>query len=130
MWNLVFLALLLEELGHEVVNLGVCVPAEMLVEQCLRHRPDLVALGTVNGHGRQDGVHAVRRLRSVPALADMPAVIGGKLGIAGDEGGAGALPLLAAGFDAVFEGDRAVAEFRAFLDVLSTVPTAAAVATG
>ncbi|BAU88404.1 methylaspartate mutase [Streptomyces laurentii] len=38
-WNLVFLQLLLEDLGHEVTNIGACVPDELLIAECRRHRP-------------------------------------------------------------------------------------------
>jgi hypothetical protein len=40
-WNLVFLQKYIAEAGHEVVNLGPCVPESLLVDTCLRLRPDL-----------------------------------------------------------------------------------------
>ncbi|MFI6039786.1 cobalamin B12-binding domain-containing protein [Streptomyces sp. NPDC051315] len=113
-WNLVFLQLLLEELGHRVANLGACVPDELLVQQCRRHRPDLVVISSVNGHGANDGRRVVRELRGHPETAAIPVVIGGKLGI----GGAGSTEhagLLEAGFDAVFEDGTGLASFGSFL---------------
>ncbi|WP_394816558.1 cobalamin B12-binding domain-containing protein [Streptomyces lancefieldiae] len=113
-WNLVFLQLLLEELGHRVANLGACVPDELLVQQCRRHRPDLVVISSVNGHGANDGLRVVRELRGHPETAAIPVVIGGKLGI----GGAGSTELadlLEAGFDAVFEDGTGLASFGSFL---------------
>jgi methylmalonyl-CoA mutase cobalamin-binding subunit len=101
-WNLVFLQLLLEEMGHEVVSLGPCVPDPLLVDSVRRIRPDLLVVSTVNGHGRFDGARVIRKLRADPVARDTPAVIGGKLGIAGDEGTAAARALVDAGFDAVF----------------------------
>ncbi|MER6121616.1 cobalamin-dependent protein [Streptomyces sp. NPDC001795] len=101
-WNLVFLQLLLEEMGHEVVSLGPCVPDRLLVDSVRRIRPDLLVISTVNGHGQFDGARMIRELRADPVARDTPAVIGGKLGIDGDEGTAAAQALVDAGFDAVF----------------------------
>jgi N-dimethylarginine dimethylaminohydrolase/methylmalonyl-CoA mutase cobalamin-binding subunit len=108
-WNLVYLQLVLEELGHRVVNLGACVPDELLVSECLRLRPDLVVVSTVNGHGFHDGMRLIGRLRAREDLAMTPVVIGGKLGIAGPAGRAGRDQLRAAGFDAVFEEGTGIA---------------------
>ena len=38
-WNLVFLQLMLEELGHDVDNLGPCVPDEELLGPSAEQRP-------------------------------------------------------------------------------------------
>jgi methylaspartate mutase sigma subunit len=108
-WNLVYLQLALEELGHKVVNLGACVPDELLISECLRVRPDLVVVSTVNGHGFHDGMQLIGRLRAREDLATTPVVIGGKLGIAGPAGRAGRDQLHAAGFDAVFEEGGGIA---------------------
>lgn len=101
-WNLVFLQLLLEEMGHEVINLGPCVPDRLLLDSVRRIRPDLLVVSTVNGHGRLDGARVIRKLRADPVAGDTPAVIGGKLGIDGETGSAAARDLVDAGFDAVF----------------------------
>ncbi|WP_420706613.1 cobalamin B12-binding domain-containing protein [Streptomyces sp. NRRL F-5727] len=122
-WNLVFLQLLLEELGHRVANLGACVPDELLVRECRRQRPDLVVISSVNGHGANDGRRVVRELRGHPETAAIPVVIGGKLGI----GGAGSTEhasLLEAGFDAVFEDGAGLASFGSFLRSLPAGVTA------
>lgn len=102
-WNLVYLQLALEELGHRVVNLGACVPDELLISECQRLQPGLVVVSTVNGHGFHDGMRLISRLRACQDLARLPVVIGGKLGIAGSSGRAGRDQLRAAGFDEVFE---------------------------
>lgn len=115
-WNLVFLQLLLEEMGHEVTNIGSCVPDELLIEECRRVRPDLVVISSVNGHGALDGARAVRRLRDEPDLRGLRVVIGGKLGVTGAEAGTYGPELLAAGFDAVFEDAAGVNDFRAYLE--------------
>ncbi|MFD5106572.1 cobalamin B12-binding domain-containing protein [Streptomyces cinereoruber] len=112
-WNLVYLRLFLEELGCEVVGLGPCVDAELLADACRRHAPDVVVLSSVNGHGYRDGLAAVRRLRAAPALAALPVVLGGKLGVAGHRQDDDVAQLLGAGCDAVLGDD--LAALRGFL---------------
>ncbi|MFJ4867400.1 cobalamin B12-binding domain-containing protein [Streptomyces sp. NPDC088757] len=101
-WNLVFLQLLLEESGHDVVNLGPCVPDELLIRTARRERPDAIVISSVNGHGHLDGARLIRGVRADPDLASVPAMIGGKLGIRGSENVEHAHGLMEAGFDAVF----------------------------
>lgn len=117
-WNLVFLQLLLEELGHRVTNLGACVPDELLVSECRRIEPDLIVLSSVNGHGYHDGLRVIQALRACPELAATPTVIGGKLGIAGSGDPDRQRSLLSAGYDGVFEEGRSVADFRSFVGAL------------
>jgi len=118
-WNLVFLQLLLEELGYEVVNLGSCVPEELTVAECLTRRPALLVVSSVNGHGYQDGMRLISRLRERGALSDMPVVIGGKLGISGAQSSDQLAVLIEAGFDAVFDdGAEGIASFQRLLDSL------------
>lgn len=119
-WNLVFLQLLIEELGFEVVNLGACVPDDLLVSECLSIRPGMVVISSVNGHGYQDALRVIERLRALPQLARIPMVIGGKLGTSGGQSAEQVDNLLAAGFDAVFD-DRTdgPASFRRFVASIS-----------
>jgi len=115
-WNLVHLQLVLEELGHRVVNLGACVPDELLVAECVRCSPDLVVVSSVNGHGFHDGARVIAALRARPGLAATAVVIGGKLGTGGADGARErAARLVAAGYDAVFEDGTGMAAFRTFL---------------
>lgn len=102
-WNLVFLQLLIEELGFDVVNLGATVPDEMLLAECREREPHLVVLSSVNGHGYHEGLRLIDTLRGDTALAGLPVVIGGKLGITGGESAEHIEDLLTAGFDAVFD---------------------------
>ncbi|MFR9673713.1 cobalamin B12-binding domain-containing protein [Streptomyces sp. TR06-5] len=115
-WNLVYLQLLIEELGYHVLNLGPCVPDDVLVEECRRAEPLLVALGSVNGHGYSDGLRVVRRLRACPELCATTLVIGGKLTVCDEAPARHARDLMAAGFDAVFP-DRSsnTTDFEAFV---------------
>ena len=104
-WNLMFLQLLLEERGHEVVNLGPCVPDDLLVETARSCRPSAIVISTVNGHGRIDGARVAQAVRQDPQTAQLPMMIGGKLGIEGTSSDDEVSRLLEAGFDAVFIGD-------------------------
>lgn len=113
-WNLVFLQLFLEEHGRRVANLGPCVPEQLLVEEGLSRAPELIVLSSVNGHGYDDGLRAVRALRSTPALAHVPTVIGGKLGVAGPIPAERTEDLVRAGFDEVF-GDGDLSAFSAYV---------------
>jgi methylaspartate mutase sigma subunit len=118
-WNLVFLQLLIEECGYTVVNLGPCVPDDLLVSECHALEPDMVVISSVNGHGYQDGMRVIDQLRALDLLAATPIVIGGKLGTDNAAGAARAAELTAAGFDAVFEdGHDPVGAFRGFLSAL------------
>jgi methylaspartate mutase sigma subunit len=123
-WNLVYLELALSELGHQVLNLGPCVPEELVVSECLRVTPDLIVVSSVNGHGFIDGMQLIGRIRACQELAATPVVIGGKLGIAGTAGRESRDRLVAAGFDAVFDDGAGMAEFRVFTERLMTRVTA------
>ncbi|KPC64236.1 cobalamin B12-binding domain-containing protein [Streptomyces chattanoogensis] len=118
-WNLIYLQLLVEELGHPTVNLGPCVPDEAIVEACLLYRPRLLVLSSVNGHGHQDGIRLITRIRATADLAALPVVIGGKLGISGADTDH-ADHLRDAGFDAVYpDSPDAVTDFCRFIASLS-----------
>lgn len=114
-WNLVFLQLLLEEMGNEVVNIGSCVPDDLLIAECRRHRPDMVVISSVNGHGFLDGKRMIARLRNEPDLSRLPVVIGGKLGTRGSS--VFGQQLMDAGFDAVFEDSAGIDPFRSYLEL-------------
>jgi methylmalonyl-CoA mutase cobalamin-binding subunit len=115
MWNLVFMELLLKEQGIEVTNLGACTPIELVVETCLAERPDLLVISSVNGHGHLGGRRIIKAIREQPELADMPAVIGGKLGTLGVCNSTFAEPLVEAGYSAVFIEADGVGPFQEYL---------------
>ncbi|WSE35227.1 cobalamin-dependent protein [Amycolatopsis rhabdoformis] len=118
-WNLVYLELLVDELGFDVVNLGACVPDELLESECLSRRPTMLVLSSVNGHGYQDGLRVIQRLRAFPELRALPVVIGGKLGVGGPLTADEIAQLLLAGFDAVFDDQQNTASFRRFAATLT-----------
>ncbi|MGW5869068.1 cobalamin B12-binding domain-containing protein [Streptomyces sp. NPDC055239] len=124
-WNLVFLQLLLEESGHEVVNLGPCVPDQLLIDSARRVRPDAVVISTVNGHGELDGARAIRKLRADPVARDIPVIIGGKLGTIGETSDSTSESLIEAGFDAVFSDTADTAVFGRLIAALPAARTAA-----
>jgi methylaspartate mutase sigma subunit len=120
-WNLVALQLVIEEMGHRVINLGPCTPLTLLVESSRDARPDCVVVSTVNGHGRVDGARLIAALRAEPDLAEVPVVIGGKLGIHDDREADLRDEMHELGYDAVFpvyaDAETALAAFRAFVAV-------------
>jgi methylaspartate mutase sigma subunit len=117
-WNLVYLQLLLEEQGYRVHNLGACVPDAVIVDAVRRHRPDAVVISSVNGHGHLDGARLIRTLRAEDdsRVANVPAMIGGKLGIGGPANVHLADALVTAGFTAVFTEGAAPQDFSRALN--------------
>lgn len=116
-WNLVFIQLLLEELGHNVLNLGACVPDRVIADYCRAARSDLLVVASINGHGMPDGISLMNTLKEYPDLASMPVVIGGMLSTPGADNGH---CLLAAGFDAVFDNSAGGARLRDYVDGLQS----------
>ncbi|MBQ0988761.1 cobalamin B12-binding domain-containing protein [Micromonospora sp. PSH03] len=117
-WNLLYLQLLMTELGWQVSNLGPCTPVRLLVAESARCAPDLVVISTVNGHGYHEGLTLIRSLRREAHLRDTPIVVGGKLGIDGPDDGSRLKRLRDAGYDDVFDGDGQVPRFQVLLDSL------------
>lgn len=101
-WNLVFLQLALQEAGYSVLNLGPCVPDEVLLTTTRQERPDAIVISSVNGHGHLDGARVVSALRADPQVGHIPVLIGGKLGIQGRGNDAHVQDLLNVGCSAVF----------------------------
>jgi methylaspartate mutase sigma subunit len=120
MWNLVFLQLLIEELGHNVINLGACVPDALLLDQCRDTRPDLIVISSVNGHGVNDGLRLAPLIRACSELSGTPLVIGGKLGVDGIGNVTGRDRLEQAGFDRVYD-ESELAAFGDYLARLSAM---------
>lgn len=128
-WNLVFMQLYLEHRGFEVINLGACMPDELIQEAIRRHRPGLVVVSTVNGHGHIDGARLIGKIRAAEDLATVKIVIGGKLGVEGIGNARHVEALVAAGFDAAFDDagdiqrfDRYVRELTIGAEAATSVP--------
>jgi len=114
-WNLVFLQMILEECGYEVVNLGICTPFAAVVRACEELGPELLVVSTLNGHGSLEGTELARRVSRLASRSRMKLVIGGKLGTDTRQEARQRSRLLAAGFDGVFCGPTAIPRF---LDLL------------
>lgn len=131
-WNLMYLQLALEEAGHDVTNLGPCVPDDLLTETCVRLRPDALVISSVNGHGHTDAARAAAVVRHDPRHDAMPIIVGGLLGTAGNPNADHAPTLQAAGVTAILEKDdlpklmRLLAETRAPAAAATAAAAAAA----
>ncbi|MCZ6925492.1 MAG: cobalamin-dependent protein [Rickettsia endosymbiont of Ixodes persulcatus] len=119
-WNLVYMQLLVEEMGHEAINIGNCVQIDHLIKQAHYHKPDILVISTVNGHGHIEGVEIVNEIKKYDMLKHMEIVIGGKLGTLGNENQSYVQKLLDAGFDKVFWGDKSVDDFIVYLRDVKT----------
>ena len=115
-WNLVFMQMFLQERGWPVLNLGTCVPFDMVLDRCRGGEIGLVVVSTINGHGSMEGVELARRIHAELGEDRPLLVIGGKVGVSTAEEEAHALDLRRAGYDAVFHGPSALPEFVDFLD--------------
>lgn len=121
-WNLVYLQLLMQENGATVTNLGACVPPREVVAACHGCPPDVLVMSSVNGHGGIDGERMIRMLRAEFDHTQIPAVIGGKLGVAGAAGATSiSAALREAGFNAVFE-DSDLEEFVDYIRLSAPTP--------
>lgn len=118
-WNLVYIQLLLEDMGHRVVNLGSCVPHDEVVTACAALQPDLLVVSSVNGHGAHDGRLLIEAVRARRELDGLPAVIGGKLAVTDEGNEQRALELTRAGFDAVFQDSVDTLAFPGFVGSVS-----------
>ncbi|NYT94283.1 cobalamin B12-binding domain-containing protein [Salinispora sp. H7-4] len=128
-WNLIFLQLALEEAGHDVTNLGPCVPDDLLTETCVRLRPDALVISSVNGHGHADAARAAAVVRHDSRHDAMPIIVGGLLGTAGNPNAVHAPALEAAGVTAVLEKDDLPELMRLLAEIRTAVAaTPAAVA--
>ena len=114
-WNLVYLQLFMQEQGYSVINLGPCVPHAETVRAVATHRPELVVISSINGHGMRQGKELLALLRRALPESRPAIVIGGKLTTSEAERDAARAELLEAQFDAVFQGENSIDEFRAWL---------------
>lgn len=115
-WNLVYMQLVLEEYGYEVVNLGNCVPTKELISAAYYHHPDLIVVSSINGHGYIEGLEIIKAIKNQDLLQNIKTVIGGKLDIAGGEDVNCLAKLVEAGFDGVFLGENSIDDFISFLN--------------
>lgn len=114
-WNLVYMQLLLEEMGYTVANLGACTAPLTVSEAIEQRQPDLVVISSINGHAFLEGGSLIRTLRRQATRLLPPIVIGGRLTTVEDQDQLAANRLVEAGFTAAFAGPDAIERFREFL---------------
>ncbi len=119
-WNLIFMEMFLKEHGYNVINLGVCVSYEKVIKSCQRHRPEIVVVSTINGHGYFEGIELAEKLCFIKNSCKMKLVIGGKITTGQSQIDMWIDKLRIAGFDAVFCGGKAIVEFQNFLNTDGT----------
>lgn len=116
-WNLVYIQLLLEERGFDVINLGANTPVESVQLHVLQRKPALVVVSTVNGHGAIEGIEIAQALKHQGSL--IPMVIGGLLTTQPSELKRATEALIENGYSAVFSGNNAAADFSRYLEALA-----------
>lgn len=122
-WNLVYMQLLIEEMGHEVINLGPCVPIDLLKQVAMDHEPHMIVISSINGHGNIDGVDIAKAIRASEKLQKIPLIIGGKLSTENAAYTRYSEKLMRAGFNGVFGGASMVRDFMCFLKSMTSLLT-------
>ncbi|MFF3641384.1 cobalamin B12-binding domain-containing protein [Streptomyces sp. NPDC002564] len=125
-WNLVYLQLVLEERGWQVINLGSCTPVALVADTLTAADVDLLVVSTVNGHGLLEVPSLLDAVSRVPVRARPPVVLGGKLNTRGEITGDEVRRLRDLGVDDVFVGERAVDAFSSYLSGFAAPLTATA----
>lgn len=114
-WNLVYLQMLLEENGFDVINLGACVPYDLLVSSCIDVKPDLVVVSTINGHGFIEGKELIANIKDLPELENVDVIIGGKLSTDTNISSLYAIELENSGYSKVYCDVQNMNEFESYL---------------
>lgn len=114
-WNLIYLQFFLQESGFKVINLGACVPVELVVENAYSYRPDIIVVSSVNGLAHIEGCELAKGVRSHPLLQDINMVIGGKIGTKGMVNFTYSDKLLQSGYNAVFLESNSMDDFTNYL---------------
>lgn len=113
-WNLVYLELLMRELGFDVVNLGACVASSKVIQACHRHHPFILVLSSVNGLGHIKGTELIQEIRKMTLLHKMKVVLGGKLTLNGTLTDQERKKLIQSGFDAIYS-ETEIIDFQNYL---------------
>jgi methylaspartate mutase sigma subunit len=113
-WNLSVVEEVIIETGHTLRALGSPTAPALVAEEIATSMPDLVVIGTTNGHGGADALRLIQTLgaggRRLP-----PIVCGGRLTTDLDDEPAAAQALLDAGYASVFIGTEALTNFARWL---------------
>ncbi|MFN7097581.1 MAG: cobalamin B12-binding domain-containing protein [Gammaproteobacteria bacterium] len=119
MWNLVFMQLFLEEHGHEVINLGACVPIDLIIREAHYHRPGMIVVSSINGHGNIEGRELATAVKACDLLKNINLVIGGKLSTKGINNIDYVSTLKQAGFDEVYTEDSSIESFLTSIEEIN-----------
>ena len=114
-WNLVFMQMLLQEENIDAQVLGICTPYEAYARAIQTHRPQLIVVSSINGHGFSQGQDIPAFIRGQAREPLPPIVIGGKLVTGNDFDRSKEQALLRAGFDKVYWSDSSITEFIAYV---------------
>lgn len=115
-WNLVYMQLLCEELGCDVVNIGNCIPHDYLIQKLHYCKPDILLISSVNGHGYIEGIEIIRKIKNYRMLRQIISVIGGKLDTQRCINSAHIQKLYDEGFNGVFVEENSIDRFISFLN--------------
>jgi methylaspartate mutase sigma subunit len=117
MWNLVGVQLKLEERGFAVINLGPCTPLEEIAEMLRTHRPELLVISSINGHGEFSVGRILETLERYQLNRAAKIVVGGLLTTSAGLAAKTEQRLLDQGIHAVLVGPDAWQRFdHLFLD--------------
>lgn len=78
-WNLVFMQLLLTEIGFDVINLGPCTPVALVLDTAAELGADGIVISTINGHGCDEAPRLGKAKIADPRVSHLPLAVGGKL---------------------------------------------------
>ncbi len=115
-WNLIYMEMILQEMGYKVINLGVCVPYNVMEVACENMRPSIMVVSTVNGHGFIEGEKIIKKIRKNKKTKEIKVVIGGKINTGSINNNGDKSRLIAMGYDGVFVGDQSIAEFKEYVE--------------
>lgn len=118
MWNLVFMQLYLEEMGHDVTNLGICVPLDTLISESDKLKPDIIVISSINGHANIEGVLLAQTVKYSNTLKKIPLILGGKIGTKGCDNAQYVDDLIKAGFDSIFIEENSIDLFTKFIKTI------------
>src|SRR5262245_28241615 len=96
-WNLSVVEEVILETGHTACALGSPASPDLVAEKIATDMPDLVVIGTTNGHGGADALRLIQTLGAGGRLLP-PIVCGGRLTTDLDDEPAAAQALLDAGY--------------------------------
>lgn len=119
-WNLIYIQLLLEELGFNVLNLGPCVSPRDTIQAIKDNKPLFVVISSVNGHGWVEG-ESLYQLAASELMDSCPEfLIGGKLSVRESDEKEIVERLSEIGYSGVFVGKDSIKRFVQYIESVSS----------